>query len=1104
MTRLYSCLLALTLLLQVSAQVDLEAGFKNPPNDCKPRTWMHAMSGNMSKEGMTKDLEALAAAGEGGVILFNIANTIPYGTVAYNSEEHHEIITHAAKESERLGLSFGVHNCDGWSSSGGPWIKPEESMKMVVNSESVVDGGEVSLKLPQPTTREGFYRDIAVLAYPSLESEVVDAEVKPKVTASHPDFDIKTATDRLIEGEVELKKGKEKFPWLLFDYGKEFTIRSLDMYGRGHRIEMTLESSDDGKNFTEVDVVGRFHGIGKQKNVFSDQFEPITARYFRMVFNKSVWIREATLRSTRPYDDYVALSGMGDARKYYKAVKKPEPKMVVSRADVRDLTASFGKDGVLRTQLPPGKWTILRFGYTSTGAINWPASKWGVGLECDKFSRSAFKTHFDAFCQRVIDNSQKVAPNALQYIEIDSFEMGGQTWTEGFPEIFLKEKGYEVAQFLPLFAGKYLDDTETVEAVCWDLNDVFCDLMTKNYFDYFSELCHANGLISYVEPYGNGPVNGLDVAAKVDIPMGEFWTTQPTKIIDAPISGAHIYGKPVISAEAFTSRTIENWKFHPAMGKEKGDEMWARGINEFMFHRFTHQPNTHVEPGMTMARYGSHVDRTQTWWMNAGKAWFSYLSRGQFLLRQGHHVADVLVFTGDQPRNDATFKDRRKCPIPYGLNFDSTNSDVLLNRIKIKGDKLVLPEGNPYSFLMLEGIDVIELATLQRIKEITDAGITVIGKPPKRLAGYLNREGRDEFESLVEEIWSRPNCVKKFDFSKVPQDFRVEGREKTLFMHRRTSSEDIYFFSNSEKEAATYECVVRLTGKIPELWDPVTGEITRLARFIEEDGFTRVWVDLESLQCAFLIFRESSEWIVSVAAGNRGHAYYLGEDQKLFASISDGPASEVTLSNGQVVEVPQVILPEKKEVSGAWTVQFRKEDHYEATETFETLIDWKDHEKKDIQYYAGTAIYRKDFNLEEKPKANEQVILDLGQVSIAAEVKVNGENIGVLWIAPFEADIAQYLKKGSNELEIQVTNQWSNRLIGDEHYPKQDDGYKRSTYTPDVDSRMPEWYLNNEPMPKGPRVTFCTGQFYRKNSPLLSSGLLGPVTLSYRSIKELN
>lgn len=1083
----------------------LEEGFKNPPSSFKPKTWMHAMSGNMSKEGMSKDLEALAAAGEGGILFFNIAQGIPYGEIAYNSPEHHDIIKHTAAECERLGLSFGVHNCDGWSSSGGPWIKPEESMKMMVWSETVVDGGDsVNIELAQPTTREGFYRDIAVLAWPSLKSEIADAAVSPKITSSDKNFNIAIATDNRIDSIVPINKTGDKNPWILFDYGTQHTVQSVYMAFSNRDGLADLEISDDGKTFKQAKELKPVR-TGKTEWVINEQFDPIAARWFRLNLRQPLQLKEVNLKATRLIDNFVGRTGMAvESNTTLTNLSAPDASMIVEKESVVNLTSSFSVDGRLKTSLPAGKWTVVRFGYTSTGAINWPSSKWGKGLECDKFSRTAFKTHFDAFVQKVIDNVKPVALNALQYIEIDSYEMGGQNWTDNYAETFKEQNGYDILGFLPVYAGRYVESKESTAGVLWDLNNLNCDLMTNNYFRYFTELCHENGLKSYIEPYGFGPVSSLDVTGFTDLPMGEFWMNRNITQVQSPISGAHIYGKNIISAESFTSTAEVNWKGHPAIAKVTGDEAWALGINEFMFHRYTHQANTHVKPGLTMNRWGSHFDRTQTWWMNAGKAWFEYISRGSFLLQQGYPVADVLVFVGDGSHNGDISRKEIKPEIPMGFKYDCTNADVLVNRIQLKNKKMVLPEGNAYSYLILKNIDFISLNSLRRINEIASAGVIIIGEKPTKLAGFLvSEEQKKEFENLVSAIWSKPNVTQDFDFNTVVADFKIVGQDKN-FMHRKTGNADIYFFSNTDTVAKSFECIFRVSNKIPELWNAATGETKKLARFKSEGETTRVWISLEAAESAFIVFRESAKGVSSVTEADPVNDYYLDKSNKINVETANEGVLKVVLNNGKKVEISVEPWPSSIDLSSLWNVEFLKENNYAATVPFEILTDWKDNENESIKYYSGTAVYHKSFSLTEKPDENFKAVLDLGEVNIAAEVIVNGKNAGVLWIKPFKTDITDFLVEGENSLEIRVTNQWSNRLIGDERYPKQDGGYKLTGNPPAVDSKMPDWYIKNQPMPAGPRTTFCSGGFYKKDDPLMPSGLLGPVAIRYSNIKSLS
>lgn len=1089
---------------QSSSGSKLEDNFLNPPSENKPRTWMHAMSGNMSKAGMTKDLEALAAAGQGGVLLFNVATGIPYGDVKYDSPKHHDIITHAAKESERLGLSFGVHNCDGWSSSGGPWVKPEESMKMVVYSDTVVNvsNSNITIPLSLPTIREGFYEDIAVLAYPAFASEIIDAEIKPIITASDANFNIAKVSDHRVEDTARITKLDNEDSWILYDYQKPFTLRSIYIPVSDRHGDVELEISDDGKSFKRAKKLTKVRSAKSEWN-FIDRLEPITSRYFRIRFNKTMNIKEVSLSATSRYDNFIGYSGLSKtSTSQLHKIGKPDASMIVKREDIINLSSYIDKEGVLKATLPKGKWTIMRFGNTSTGATNSPASIWGKGLECDKFSRPAFKNHWDNFVKEVIDNTKKIAPNALQYIEIDSYEMGGQNWTNNFNTIYKKEKGYDIVEFLPLFAGRYVDNIDTTKRVLWDLNDVYCDLMENNYYKYFTELCNENGLKSYTEPYGMGHINQIDVTGVTDIPMTEFWMGKSLDRVFSTVTASHVYGKNVISAESFTSAPALNWKMHPANAKVSGDNAWVRGVNEFMFHRFVHQANTNVVPGLTMGQWGSHIDRTQTWWMNAGKAWFNYIAKGSYLLRQGYPVADVLVFIGDNSHNGNILRRRLKPEIPSGINFECTNADVLINRVKLRNKQMVLPEGNAFSYLILKDINNIRLSTLKRIKEIADAGILIIGEKPSALTGFNNSEAdKKEFKTLVNSIWNKPNCTLDFDFSTVQQDLKISG-ENQLFLHRKTDNEDIYFFNNETDTIKTYECVFRIKNKIPEFWNAETGKITKLAQFKNEGDVTRVWLKLKAEESVFVVFRESSKNVISIIEPDFNHDFHLNKNNNIIITSHNKADISLKLSNGETLHTKVKKIPESINISTNWNVAFLKEHFFESKEYFKTLTDWKNHEKEDIKYYSGTAIYTKAIKLP-KLKTGEKVLLDLGKVNIVAEVVINGKSVDVLWQDPFIADITDYVTKGDNSVEIKITNQWSNRMIGDKNYSGDYIGYKQPGYYPTINDKMPEWFINNQPMPDGPRKTFNTYKFYKKGDDLMPSGLLGPVVISFKKEKNI-
>lgn len=1048
-----------------------EEYFKNPPSWAKPRTWMHAMSGNMTKEGMTKDLEAISEVGIGGILLFNIAQGIPYGPITYNSHEHHEILKHTAKECERLGLSFGFHNCAGWSSSGGPWITPEESMKMLVYSQIVVDGGAINVNLPQPTIRENFYKDIAVLAYPALRADIVDFENKPKISSSDNNFNIEVACDGQIAATTKLNESKNGDTFVLFDYGTQIPISSVFISTTDRNGKVSLWTSDNGIEYTKRIELTQVR-VGKGEWCFLDSFESLNARYYKLVSEGPLNIKEIKFSASAWIDDYLSKNCMGrkDDRNI-RLTRIISDNMVINKDHIIDITANLSGNGNLVTTLPKGKWTIMRIGYTSTGAFNHPASESGRGLECDKFDSKAIEKHFAAFSQKVIDNVKNVAPNALQYIEVDSYEMGGQNWTADFEHLFKEKKGYDIRPFLPLILGKYMENTETIEAVMSDFREMCCDLMNTNYFKRFVELCHDNGLKCYVEPYGNGPFDHLEVGGVCDIPMGEFWMNRTSSIVRSAVSSAHIYGKNVVSAESFTSQPEINWKGHPGMAKASGDMVWKEGVNEFMFHRFAHQPNIHVRPGMTMNRWGFHFDRTQTWWNNAGKAWFKYMSRGSYMLRLGVPVTDVLVFVGDgSPSSSPGIKFD-------GLKTDAVNSDVLCNRVFVRNGKMVLPEGTTYQILYLDNCRSLSINTLRRICELAESGVPIIGNLPVKISGYLNiNKSLDEMNELVSRIRKCANYYHKGEEKEllkkehIINDFEVTEPSDIYMNYAHRHLEDgteIYFISNTDSIKRNFVCNFRVSGKLPELWKAMDGSMSEADVYeMKDNGQTMVEIELEGYESVFVVFRNP------VVEKKRSIHYVYNE-----------------------LEI--------QDLNTDWNVEFLKEYGYDDTIHFDKLIDWSLSKNEEVCYYSGTAIYRKKIDVsEEILKNSSKAVLDLGEVNISSEIIVNGKNVAILWMTPYKVDIYEYLKSGLNDIELRITNQWTNRLIGDERYPKQDGGYVLEGQFPK--GKMPEWYVVNKPMPEGPRMTFCTGQFYRKDDPLISAGLVGPACISFIDHEKMN
>ena len=760
--------------------------------------------------------------------------------------------------------------------------------------------------------------------------------------------------------------------------------------------------------------------------------------------------------------------------------------------------------------MPEGSWTILRFGATSTGATTRPAPVPGLGLECDKLDTAAPNTHFDAYIGTLLrDVGTHTSPSGAGWtsLHIDSWEMGAQNWTPSLREEFRRRRGYDLFPYLPAITGRIVESPEVSERFLWDLRQTAQELVLENHALHLRELGRRNGFGLSIEPYDMMPCSDMTLGAAADVPMCEFWLygfNTSFSVLEAT-SIAHTNGKRIVAAESFTSLPDEHWLAYPGSMKALGDWAFSAGVNRFVFHRYQHQPWLDRSPGMTMGPYGVHWERTQTWW-DMSPAYHTYLSRCQFVLRQGLSVADVCFLVAEgaphvfRPPTSAL---RGDPPDRLGYNFDGCAPEVVLSQMTVNDGTLVLPDGMSYRVLVLPEQETMTPALLRKIKQLIEAGATVIGPPPRKSPSLSGYPGCDvEVATLAKEIWGncdgklitehrlgkgrivwegtpdgKPMIVKTPNGSVEPQqygDFRIVSRvlremnvpqdlESPValrYAHRRDGQTEIYFVANPEDRVASTECSFRVKGKVPELWDAVTGKSRKLPQFIVKDASTSVELRFEPLQSYFIVFRAQ------------------GAKQK--------PAGR-NFSETQAIS----------ELNGPWEVRFDPRWGGPENILFDRLEDWTQRPEDGIKDHSGTATYRKTFDVP-KPKgdlktrqsATRRLWLDLGVVKNLARVQLNGHDLGVLWCSPWQVDITDFVKPSGNNLEITVANLWPNRLIGDEQLPQDAEFGKDGNLL-----RMPEWILNNQPRSSPGRYAFATWKHFTKDSPLLPSGLLGPVQI---------
>lgn len=775
---------------------------------------------------------------------------------------------------------------------------------------------------------------------------------------------------------------------------------------------------------------------------------------------------------------------------FFPAPESPEE--AVDPEKIVDLTPYLREEGIIDWQVPPGKWTIVRMGMRNNGAVTRPAPYPGLGFECDKFDTTAFRNHFNAFIGKLFtksDFTRKVSSGGLTRLHMDSWEMGAQNWSDTFREEFKKRRGYDPLPYLPVFSGVVVTSREISERFLWDLRLTAQELVLENHAGYIRETGRRYGLNLSIQPYDMNPCADLDLGAVADVPSCEFWLkgvgfNSSFGCVEAT-SVAHVMGRPMVTAEAFTANAgKEGYTAWPGLLKNQGDWAFAAGINHFVYHTFAHKAlGENLRPGMTMGPYGVHWDRGQTWWPMA-EGYHRYISRCSFLLQQGRTVADILYLTPEgaphvfRPPQSAlegndTIPDRR------GYNFDGC-SPLMLERATVSDHKIVFPGGASYHLLVIPSRKTMTPRLAQKIRELVMAGATVTGNPPLHspgLSGYpdCDRQVRKLASKIwaTEEIPTEVTAVKRgqgtlwwggaltpaggemyphYDATvallksmKINEDFRSDGPVR--YTHRELPHADIWFVSNKSDQLVTASCTFRDAKGAPECWDPLTGAIRDLPEMTLQGADAVIPMRFEPYQSFFVVFDHEKT-----------------------------PAPHAALRNFYPQEVIQTL-------EGPWKVSFDPRWSGPEEIVFDSLSDWAHHPVKGIRYYSGIAVYRKTFTFADSGTEGP-VFLHLGKVKNMARVRINGRDAGTVWTAPWQTDVTGMIRAGENLLEIEVANLWVNRLIGDEQLPY--DGIR--------DSAFPDWLMNQKPRSSG-RKTFSTYSFYRADSPLLESGLLGPVTL---------
>lgn len=1144
--RLFTCLFGLCAVLFVtafntafdaSAKPPTAEEFAKPTAEYKPWVYWFWNNGNITREGITADLEAMARTGIGGVLIMEVGQGAPAGPVDFLSDEWRELFRFMIREAARLGIEVNMNNDAGWNGSGGKWITPEHGMQVLTWSQyELTSPWKEPLKLSEPPKKHDYYRDIVVWAFP-----------------------------------------------------------------------------------TPTDLTGR---------------QPIPVDRNR---------REGT-----------------------------ENKAVIERSKMIDLTDKMAADGTLDWTLPEGKWTLIRLGHTCKGRIVAPAPTSGAGLECDKLSVEATDSAFNGQIGRLVAENKEFAGKIFVSTHIDSWENGSQNWTPLMRTEFQNRRNYDLLSYLPIFAGYIVENTDVTDRFLWDFRRTVSEMVMQNHVRRMSELAHKHGLKLSIEAYGS-PCDHIEYGGLADEPMGEFWIGGGAMTSCRGMASAgHIYGRPVIGAEAFTATDSERWLEHPGSIKVLGDQAFAEGINRFVFHRYSFQPWKDIRPGLMMGPWGIHYERTQTWW-ELTPPWHEYLSRCQFMLRQGRYVADICYVEPEESHNGFTDRPRN------GYPWDQCGAHAV-GLMSVEDGKITLPSGMRYEILVLQPSDQMTSKLLKKVTELVRDGATVIASRPG--FSYGLEESDQNIRELASVLWgdsTEPAGERTFGkgriiWGKTPESVLngrgiepdVVSNRRLTTIHRRTGDADIYFVANPLDKEILARIDFRAVGT-PEIWHPETGRRQAVPMFHAKDGVTRMLLPLGGTESVFVVIsrtksidadpvvtlsrdgkpvadltqpfqsfnveratygvsggvpdasvdvteivrkivaegaREIATGLIVRLAGDPKHGVvktltvdYTADGKRYSVSAKDnetvfvgnmvpkitilnakyGPPGDeartidvrellqrildagenrfrvarlarrfdpahmvlktlefeyeidgkrgtwsgddgrvvgfedfqaeanrlkfgvdktgkpcfVFFENGKYEAVTasgkrrdmELMLTAETLVSGSWQVSFPEKET-----VFDRLISWSDSPDDAIKYFSGTATYRKEITLPETYFSDGwRIWLDLGQVDSLAELSVNGKPLGVLWKLVKTVDVTDHVKPGGNTLEIRVTNLWPNRLIGDDFLPPDAERRENGTLP-----QWPQWLLDGKPYPDG-RQTFCMWNLWSKKDPLISSGLIGPV-----------
>ena len=966
------------------------------PDSQKLAVYWYWIAGNMSKEGVVKDLQAMKKVGINRVQIGMIGEGqgTPTGPVKALSDEWWKILHQALKTAGDLNIEVGLFNCPGWSQSGGHWVKADQAMRFLEIVKDTVDGGKGMTLNTTPDNKEA--RLVKVLAYPLVRGNAV----------------FTSSEDMAKTNEIHFRSSKKA------------VVRSLILHPAHEsgisKAELFVETPHGCRSISKFEIDRRNPSL----QVGFDLYAPVAVSVpeiegtdFKLVLERKGAVVSAKLSDVPVVESYAEKTfakmwqtphPMWDAYLWRSQPEYPTD-MMVQPSQVVDITDKIDANGCLHWTAPKGEYVILQARMVPTGITNSPAPKDITGYETDKMSKEHIRAHFNNYLGKILERIPASDRKTFKIVVEDSYETGGQNWTDNMVEDFKKAYGYDPVPFIPVFSGVVVGSEDLSDRFLWDVRRLIADEVSYNYVGGLREISHEHGLTTWLENYGHWGFPGefLQYGGQSDEIAGEFWSFGTLGDIENRVASScgHIYGKDKIWAESFTCGGPD-FSQYPGQMKQRGDRFFAEGINSTLLHLYIQQPADDV-PGIN-AWFGNEFNRNNTWFSQMD-VFGKYLKRCNYMLQQGTYVADVAYFIGeDAPKMTGI----RTPEIPQGYSYDYVNAEVLMSS-SVKDGKLRLKSGMEYRVLVLPQMRTMRPELLGKIVELVGAGLTILGPAPEKSPSLKDYPKADlTVKEMADKLWqlsNRPFAQKTAygkgfvykdasleqvlaDGNEIPDFVTNQADLPVLFLHRHLEDAEIYFISNQSDRPVKFDGAFRVVGMRPELWNPLEANIRFLPEYTMQGRQTHIPIELDGYESAFVVFRKNSENEVTGANYPEG---------KLLLSI-DQP----------------------------WKVSFQTgRGGPQEPVTFKALTDWTENENPAIKYFSGTAVYKNQFKISKIPQ--QPVYIEFGKVMVMAKVRINGKEAGGLWTPPYKLEVSSLLKKGNNEIEVEVVNCWRNRIIGE-------------------------------------------------------------------------